>query len=346
MVAHPARPPLRRRTEDRLLAGVAGGIADWLNAPVVWIRVILVVALSWLPWGWVAYGLVALVLPAQGRRRPDWDNLVGVGRLVLLFFAADVLFASPDDDVEQLFQGQPGRWIPIFALGLVGAAAYFALPFSRAQPADPRSTVLASLPLAIFLSAVAVGLLLAPDFRWDRILPLGCVIAAIALAARVMRSGARPVVTPVVLATAVAALAVAADVRLEGGVGDRSVVAAGVEAPAPSHVAIGNLSADLSRLRPTGDPVTYRATVGMGTLRIVVPNRIGVALDARVGRGAISPPADYLSGFGVSVSGPELWIHPRRRPSDTPPPVRLRVVARVGLGKVEILRAHQVGGRY
>jgi phage shock protein PspC (stress-responsive transcriptional regulator) len=65
------RPRLRRRAEHRLAAGVAGGIADSLNAPVAFVRVVLGFAIAWVPWTAWAYAAAALVLPAGGRSRPS-----------------------------------------------------------------------------------------------------------------------------------------------------------------------------------------------------------------------------------------------------------------------------------
>src|SRR5688572_18210911 len=71
------RSPLRRRTEHRLAAGVAGGVADRLNASAAFVRVILFFAIAWAPWGLEAYAAAALLIPPRGSDRPDWDNVIG-----------------------------------------------------------------------------------------------------------------------------------------------------------------------------------------------------------------------------------------------------------------------------
>lgn len=276
------------------------------------------------PWGWIAYGAVALVLPAHGQSRPGWDNLVGVGRVGLLTAGVFLFFGSSDLAFNEWFEAPPGQWIPLLGLVLVSTATYLAPPFEKPET-DARSTVLAAVPLAVFAAAVAIGLMLAPDFRWDRIVPLGCVIAALALGAGALRGQWRPLMAPAVLAMAFAALTVAADVRLRGAVGD--------------------LTVDLARLTTGGRPVTYRATVGIGELRMVVPNRIRVAIDARVGRGSLLI-SGYTSGFGRSVNEANFWVGPRPRRDGALPPVALRVIADVGLGQIEIVRAHQRGSRF
>lgn len=232
--AQPARPPLRRRMEHRLVAGVAGGLADWLNAPVAFIRVLLLVAMTASPWTGAAYALLALLLPARGQQRPGWDNLVGLGRLAILF-AASFLFLG-QIPLNGLFAQPPEAWIPRVGLVLVGAVAFFSSSYALAnkrEKVDARTTVLGAAPVAAFAAAIAAGLLLAPSFRWDRVVPLGVVLAAMALLLGLRHGHWRAFVAPALLAATAAGVAVGADVRLQGGIGDRQVAVASHEMRRP-----------------------------------------------------------------------------------------------------------------
>lgn len=64
--APPQPPPaavLRRRRSNRIVAGVAGGIADHLDIPVVWVRLVFVVLAGLSGAGLLAYGLCWLFVP-------------------------------------------------------------------------------------------------------------------------------------------------------------------------------------------------------------------------------------------------------------------------------------------
>jgi phage shock protein PspC (stress-responsive transcriptional regulator) len=117
----PVRPALRRRTEQRLLAGVAGGLADWLNAPVVFVRLVLFLLAGYSSIPAAVYAGAALVVPARGHNRPSWDNLIGAGRVGLLFLVPAVAFGS-SLDLSALFDEAPSVWIPVVALQLTGRA--------------------------------------------------------------------------------------------------------------------------------------------------------------------------------------------------------------------------------
>jgi len=54
----PAARPLHRRRSGRLVAGVAGGVADHLGANVLWVRATFVALMAVGGAGVVAYGLL------------------------------------------------------------------------------------------------------------------------------------------------------------------------------------------------------------------------------------------------------------------------------------------------
>ena len=67
----PLRQPLRRSRRHRIVAGVCGGLAEWLGWRPLTVRVlfILVGALPFLS-GILVYGVLWLLIPDEGRAPP------------------------------------------------------------------------------------------------------------------------------------------------------------------------------------------------------------------------------------------------------------------------------------
>jgi phage shock protein PspC (stress-responsive transcriptional regulator) len=342
-VTTPVRPALRRRTEQRLVAGVAGGVADWLNAPVGFVRVGLWLGLWFSSWGvLVAYALAALLLPARGRAWPGWDNLVGLGRLCLLLVATPVLIGR-EIGPNGLLDQSPNVWIPLFGLALLGAGVLLTADYRRGRArsdAEARATALGAVPLVACGGAVGLGMLLVPDVRWDRVLPLCLVVPGVALIVGAQLGRWRPFVAPAVLATVLVGVLVASDARLQGGVGDLRLAPANVaELPPVVRRAVGDVVVDLTQVRPSKQPIVLHASVGVGSIRVIVPRGSRVVVDAKVGRGRISSSdsagsARFETGFGLDMVHRWPPFHRYNRPSRRA--VTLHVVARAGDGEVDV----------
>ena len=66
----PEAGPLRRSGEDRRLAGVAGGMARYLNADVTLVRVIIAALALFTGAGVALYAAAWLLIPADGHDQP------------------------------------------------------------------------------------------------------------------------------------------------------------------------------------------------------------------------------------------------------------------------------------
>ena len=69
----PARPPLRRSSSDKVIAGVCGGIARWLGIDPVIVRVVLVVLAVFGGSGLVLYLIGWLFIPMEGESTSSAD---------------------------------------------------------------------------------------------------------------------------------------------------------------------------------------------------------------------------------------------------------------------------------
>jgi phage shock protein PspC (stress-responsive transcriptional regulator) len=325
------RARLRRRTEHRLVAGVAGGIADSLNAPVAFVRFLIALFTIWSPWLIAAYATAALLLPARDRNRPDWDNLVGAGRLGLVYAAPLLALQSPFS-INEAKGGSPGWYVASFALLAVAAAVMFSADYRRGHARtreEARATVLACLPVAACGLLLAAGIALVPDVRWERFVPLAAIAGGVAL----LVARRREFVAPALLALAVAAVVVASGARLDGGVGDVHLKPSDPAGePIVVRRAAGDVELDLRRVRNSTAPVVVKASVGVGDLNVTVPTWAHLRVEAGVGRGEISAGLRghwRRQGFDRQVAG---FSYGR------PGGVRIRLDAMVGAGNIYIER--------
>ena len=322
---------------------MAGGVADWLNAPVTFVRVFLALALAFFPpiqWIYVA---AAALMPPRGRNRPGWDNVVVLGRLAVLI-GVPVLVIGDSIVVNEAFDDDRGYWIALYGLQLVGVILLFSADYLRDGPRNEtqqRAVVLGAMPVAIAVAALAVGVFSVTDVRWERIVPLVVLVAGVALLGGACAGRARPFVGPAVVAVGVAAALSAADVRLEGGVGDLQITESRASAePIVVRRAFGDVDVDLRQLRSSRS-IRLEASVGEGRLRVAVPSQARVVVDARVGHGSIratsvNVPSPYVTGFDRRVS---LDWPSRRR--EQPPAATIHVAAAVGIGELAVERGRE-----
>lgn len=340
------RARLRRRTEHRLVAGVAGGIADRLNAPVAFVRFFIWLATLPAPWLLWGYAGAALLIPPAARDRPDWDNLIGLARLGTIVGVPALAFGGRTYWNEPL-GGPAGWWLAYYGLLAAGALALLGADYSRGcarSPAEARSAVLASLPVAGCAVALAAAMLLVPDFRWERWVPAAALVGAAAVLVGAWRGRTDGFLTPAILCLAVTGFVIAGEARLEGGIGDARVApsAGDGQVPVVARRAVGDLALDLRRLRGSGGAVIVEASVGVGTLSVAVAEGARVELVARVGQGAINPRLDpdgtRAQGFDRQLTATYL---PNRR-HDAPAAAPIRLQADVGAGQIEIGRGGEI----
>lgn len=114
------------------------------------------------------------------------------------------------------------------------------------------------------------------------------------------------------------------NVSLGDGVGTHTYVPTSVAAlDGGYHLGVGNLTVDLTQL-PPGTPATVAASVGIGELKIIVPNGAGVFVKSRVKAGRIDVLGRHDDGTNVRV--------------DVGNGHTLTIDANVGAGHIEVTR--------
>jgi phage shock protein PspC (stress-responsive transcriptional regulator) len=334
---------LHRSQDDRILAGVAGGLGRYFDLSPTFFRIgfailtlvggagILLYVAAWLvipdegetdsivsealrrhrdrPWLLAGVGLVAIALVSLFARADFWPNsgfawtLLLVGGLAIVLAQRRANDGPRPDDITTpaatpvVRQRQPSLLLP--GLGVLLAAA-------------------GALALA-----EAVGV----DVRWDVALAVGAIGTGVAVVAGVVlrrRTGGLVVVGFVLAALAVAVSAV--DVRLEGPIGTQVYSPSATSDLKRNYdTSVGDLKLDLSNAALAAGVTEVDANVGVGELRVIVPEDVGLDVDASASAGKVTV-------FGRSESGVDADLSesiPTRGSDRT-----LHIDAHVGLGDV------------
>jgi phage shock protein PspC (stress-responsive transcriptional regulator)/predicted membrane protein len=353
-----AAPPkeLHRSREDRLLAGVAGGLGRYFDISPNFFRAGFAILTLVGGAGILLYLAAALVIPEEGRadsiaaealkrhRDRPW-LLVGVA-LVGIAFLSLVAQADlwPDSGfawtllvigVITIAIAQRGRGEPRSAETAPGSLASEAVtePLAPPAPRPPSLLVpvlgllLAAAGLLAFLGAVGV------DIRWDLALAVAATAVGVAVVAGAFlrrRTGGLVVVG---LTLAGLALAVSAtDIRLQGTVGDRMYRPAAAEDVSRSYeMAVGELDLDLSDTALSSGDTRVDVNVGIGDLTITVPQAVAVDVEATASAGSVSVFGRQRSGVDseLTASGGGAPPHTDKK---------LLIDAHVGLGSVTVVR--------
>lgn len=93
----PARAPLRRPAQGRMIAGVAGALGAHLGLSVGLIRLAFVIAALFSGLGIVAYGALWVLIPRESGRAPDAPGLEAASRKGMRPARASII--KPDDGV-------------------------------------------------------------------------------------------------------------------------------------------------------------------------------------------------------------------------------------------------------
>jgi len=139
-----------------------------------------------------------------------------------------------------------------------------------------------------------------------------------------------------VVASAVG-VALGSGVSLVGGVGDVTVAPANLsQVRAHYQLGVGRLEVDLSRVRFGTKGRTVTASVGVGTVVVVLPYRTVVNVDANSGVGSVHLPGTQSAG-GTQVTISEPPSLSQGNTSNANGAAHLTLDARVGVGAVTVL---------
>ena len=318
---HPRR--LTRSSSDKVVAGVAGGLGRYFDIDPIIFRIGFVVLTIAGGAGLLAY-LAAWVLvpadPVPGQPAEDRSRAATIAGAVVLFVAACVLIGPG------LFFLAP----PLIGLGLV---ALVGILLWRAAGGEGGGSPAAKIGLGLLLLvvtltgffAVAVG-----AAAGGGAVIAGLVIAVgAALAVSAFIGGRRWLVLPALILAIPLGFVAAAGIDVDGGVGDRDYQPTSVnELRNGYELGMGELRLDLTEVDLPPGRTPLKLDIGIGSLRVIVPDDVCVASNVRVGAG-YARVLDRDSG-GLDID----W---RRSPVVNAGVKRLVIDGDVGIGELQVV---------
>ena len=341
---------LHRSRDDRIIAGVAGGLGRYFDISPTFFRIGFVILTLVGGAGILLYVAAALVIPEEGRGdsivsealRRHRDRPWLLAGVALVGIALVSLIAQAD-----FWPNSGFAWTLLLLGGLAIVIAQRRTddgsppPETEAPAAKPRAPSI-FLPVmgALLAAAGALALLAAigVDIRWDVALAVGAIgigVAVVAGAATRRRTGGLVVVGVFLAALAIAVSAI--DVQLEGPIGERTYTPAdSADVHKNYEMSIGDLTVDLTNTNLATD-TEIDAYVGIGAITVVVPDDVVVQVDASASAGEVKV-------FGRRDSGVDAEISDNSIPPGAIAPLSagtvktIHVDAHVGIGDVAVSR--------
>jgi phage shock protein PspC (stress-responsive transcriptional regulator) len=325
----PPRRRLSRSREDRVVAGVCGGLARYFDIDPVVVR-IAAVALAFVGGAGLLLYLAALLLmpsdegaapvAASGERRNRVLAIIGVGALLLVvwpFLLGGGLLLA-------------GIGIPLALLVGTGVLVWW-LVSGEGPSGDARDVAKrASLGIGVLVLCLVLfaGGALAAAAGPEWLVPALVIAAGAAVLAGAFMKPIRWLVPPALALALAAGVVAAADIDLDGGVGEREYrPASTIDLRDRYELGVGELVVDLRETDlPAGD-VPLEMDVGIGEAMVIVPEDVCVTTNADVGIGNVRL-------FGQDNGGVDVDFEDN--PDAAPDVTRVTLDADVGVGQVRV----------
>jgi phage shock protein PspC (stress-responsive transcriptional regulator) len=321
---------LTRKTDDKMIAGVASGLGHYFGVDPVVFRIGFVVTAFAGGAGFLAYLLAWLLIPDAGTNRSQVERVFQGERefrgrtwlgIVLLVLGVSLLV------------GQVGWWDPglIWGLALIAvgvilfrqdanrppptetspstaqpAAAPTTAPTTEKQiVAAPRpSSALGWLTAGAALIAVGLASVLVEvdlvSLEVGQFFGIAIAVVGAGLVVGAWWGRARLLIIAGLLLAPVTVAASAVRVPVEGGVGERLYVPrSAAEVRDEYRLGAGEMVIDFTRMDFSGQPLDVEATVVAGRMEVIIPSDVAVDVSGRIGIGE-------LSLFGRRQEGTEL----------------------------------------
>ncbi len=308
---------LRRRGDDRVIGGVASGIADYFNVDPLLIRIGFVGLMVFNGLGLLLYLGAWLFIPTDTDGQSIVQRLAGGGIVGILAAAALILVGvGVLFNVVADLEPRTGA-VEVAVIALIGIAIGAVLvrrrepevaaasatseaatqPVPAPQPEVVRRPPTPPSPLGWYvLGAMLVGiglLALTTGISGTAVDPgryfgLALAVLGVGLVIGTWFGHARLLILLGVVLLPFSFAASLIDVPIDGGFGSHYVSPSNAEELSDEYrLTGGQIVLDLTRMEDTGQPVNVTATVAMGEIVVLLPDDAGLELDAAVGGGQL-----------------------------------------------------------
>jgi phage shock protein PspC (stress-responsive transcriptional regulator) len=319
---YPARPRLTRSSTDRVIAGVAGGLARHLGIDALLVRIAFVVLAFAGGAGVIAYLAALLFMPSD---RPGATNVTGRAATItggaLLALAAAVLVGGP-------FLALAGPGLLVAALAVAGV-----LLLGRSARGGDALHVGARVLLALLLlgvavaGAIAVGI--AAALGGGEVIAGLVIVTGLAMVVAAFTGGLRWMIVPALMLLIPLGLVAALDLDVRGGVGDREYVpTTRAELADGFELGAGQLRVDLRDVELPRGRTDLDLRVGLGVVQVIVPDDVCVGYESQIGAGFSDVRNRESAGLDLDISH-----RPTPRTAATP---LLVLHTDVGVGGIEV----------
>lgn len=310
---------MRRRTTDRVIGGVAGGLGDYFNVDPLLFRIGFVGLMIFGGAGLVIYLIAWLLLPAEGhdvsmlegflrRLRLTPGRLAWLSVLVVLFILlVNSWNTGMGFSVQEGPLGIPGAiWAlgivvtgvlllrrreiastaPVAATVVVAAAPQVRVAKAPAQPRSPLALYVVGALLLAVGALAAVSQVAGLDAAPGQFFGAALAVLGIGLVVGAWWGRARILILLVLLLLPVGAVASFVTTPLEGGIGDHEYAPVTVAELRDEYRSLGGrIILDLTNLSTGARDLHIAASVAVGQLMVILPDDASVELHTRVGAG-------------------------------------------------------------
>ncbi len=356
------RQPRLRRSNDRQIAGVAGGVADYFGIDPVIARLGFVVALFAGGAGLIAYLIGWVVLPeASDAESPTSNRPLDRKTTIVVLALAVALWIAVSDPFDA------GVIVPLILLGVGGYLLYqrpvhpdnatsdvkppatsdrpistadaVAVDSAPQRPVDlapptPRQPAVVTRGCLSALSLLFAGAIMTRQLNWiqadtSEVIAVGLVLVGIAAIVGSFIGRSRGLVLIGVFLSLAFATASVIEPVVEDGIGERLFRPTSIEGETPSYnLGIGDLVVDLRELDiEDGSQVTVKVKMGIGHVVVYVPTDVDVMVTGDLDVGELIILDEFESGLRNKLAVER----------DVDGDALLTVELEMGIGQAEVL---------